>query len=382
LIVLAVLMLPTAVVVDFVSGPSRSPVETVRRYLEAVRAGEVDEALGYLRVDVVPDSAPAGSESAMDWAFAIGPGPSAISETASSFLHPEAVSADWEVLNIRQGAIELGNTGYEYTDLVSVEVVFGDGEGTASGELLVPEEDPDWIINGLVPVTLTYGANTFVRANDRVVEREVRHTVICCEDYPPDPTGFAMFPGVYEFGSAAAEGEPVALMPGAEEPAFIPVGAPEAEADSVATVQEAVDEYIDECVEFGATRGVQYCPFASDGEVDSEEHGRVYLEDVAPARWEVVEYPTVTIEAEQDRYGLRAGIVVEEPGLLRLSATGESQDGESVDFTALCHFDTEYLTAYFNSDGSAEIRWYESIRDPDFQAYDGYGPDSCRGTTG
>lgn len=169
-------------------------------------------------------------------------------------------------------------------------------------------------------------------------------------------------------------------MPGSEESAFIPAVVPVPDESTTASAQSALSDYIDACVEADTTRGVQFCPFGSDGEVDTEESGRSNLDDEAPVRWEVIEHPTVTLEPVQDRFGLRVHLRVEEPGLLRLSGTGEGQEGEPVDFTALCHFDTDYLVAYFNHDGSAEIRWYESITDDLSEVYEGVGPDSCRGT--
>ncbi|THV30830.1 hypothetical protein [Glycomyces paridis] len=308
-----------------------SAVEAVTAFMEALRDKDLERAYEF-----VGTALPAGAEAA--------------------FLRPEAIG-EWELLAVEQPRNTIGLQE-------PVTVTIGTEDGTAEGAFTVDEDDGEYTLRDpFQTVTIAASSYLSVEVNDLTVPM------------PPETTWGAWYmgqaqrtitllPGVYRFFG----GEPVALI-GDDDGGSEPFGAPlpEPDEEAAASLQEAVNAYVDGCVEYrlGAPPG---CPFATDGLVDTEDRRRV--DAVGDLVWTVEEYPVAAVATAAGSYE-EPVLVVEftEPGRLVLEGTGTEDRGDPAPFTAACHFGGTGLHVLEDADGSFQV------------APLGYGPeDTCRGT--
>ncbi|WP_030156828.1 hypothetical protein [Glycomyces sp. NRRL B-16210] len=302
-------------------------VEVVTAFMEAVRDRDLDRAYGFIGTSVPS-------------------GPDAV------FLHPDAIS-DWDLL-----AVEPADTA---SGKQMVRVVIGTEEGTAAGAFAVSESKGRYLVEDpFQTVALSAGSYLSLQVNDRVVPR------------PPETTWqywygeqaqrkVELLPGVYRFFG----GEAVALL-GDEDAKTIgvPLPDPAAYADSL---QHAVNEHIDACVEYRrvATPG---CPFATDGQVDTLDLRRVNA--IRDPVWTVEAYPVVTAVVDTGLFEEPVlTVAFTDPG--RITLQGEGTEGSDVweAFTAACRFGGSALRVLVDLDGTTLV----APLGPDVE-------DTCRGT--
>lgn len=305
-------------------------VEVVAAFMEAVRDKDLDRAYEFIRTSV-----PAGPDAA--------------------FLHPDAIG-DWDLLSVERA----GGSAKE----ALVRVVIGTEQGTAEGRFTVSEFQGRYTIDDpFQSVALAATSYLSVRVNDRTVP------------VPPETTWqhwygeqsqrrFELLPGVYRFFG----GEQVALLGDAGETTTIGVPPPDP-AESAASLQRAVNEYIDACVEYRRT-APPGCPFATDGQVDTADQRRVG--QIRDPLWTVEEYP---VAAAAPGTGLFEEPVLTvaftDPGRLTLQGEGTEDRDVWEPFTADCRFDGSALHVLADLDGT--IRLAPLGQDP---------ADTCRGAQG
>jgi hypothetical protein len=307
-------------------------VEVVTAFMEAVREKDLERAYEFVYGGV-----PAGA--------------------AAAFLHPDAIG-DWELLAVEQ---DDGPPGLEEP----VSVTIGTEAGTAEGEFTVYEDDGEYLLRDpFQTVTLSASSYLSVQVNDRTVPMPLETT------WPAWYSGQAnriiqLLPGVYRFFG----GDPVALLGDGDGNGAVVIGTPLPlpEGETAASLQGAVEDFIDACVEYRLT-APPGCPFATDGLVDTADRRRVT--DIQDPVWTVEEYPAASVAPGTGLYD-EPVLLVEfaEPGRLSLQGSG-SEGGDSREpFTAACRFDGAGLHVLAAPDGSLRI------------APLGYAAtDTCRGT--
>jgi hypothetical protein len=306
--------------------------EVVTAFMEALRDKDLERAYRFIDGDV-----PSGE--------------------AAAFLHPDALG-EWELLAVEQPESD------SMLDEPPVSVTIGTEEGTAEGSFTVYEEDGEYTLTDpFQTVTLAASSYLSVQVNDRTVPMPLETTWQAWYQGQAQRT-IDLLPGVYRFFG----GEPVALLGDREgNPPVIGAPLPEPGEEAAASLQRAVNDYIDGCVEYRQTARPG-CPFASDGLVDTDDRRR--LDEIRDPLWTVKEYPVVTVVPGTGMYD-EPVLLVEftEPGRLALQGTG-TQDWETWEpFTAACRFGAGALHVLAEPDGSIRV------------APLGQSPtDTCRGT--
>ncbi len=304
------------------------PTALVSAFFQAIRDKDLDRALAYTDVDV-----PVGE--------------------AAAFLHPDAVSDDWEVLDLAEDT-----SRYSWETVVRVTI--GHPEGTAEGRYTVRRlGDELRIVDPLPAVVFANSPQLAIRVNDRVVEREPEPSM------HPHSSQYHLLPGVYRFFG----GEPVALLePEESTPPVVQSPPPEPTPEQAAAVQTAVEDLIDACIEYELT-DPPGCPFATDGSIDTMERER--LEAITGPVWTVTEYPRTSVVPGVDMWGQPTLLVgFDGPGRLELSGMGTADREQWKEFTAACHFGGEELMVLLRGDTEVELA-----------PLDVEGTDTCRGTT-
>lgn len=361
IVLFALLLIPTFVMKQRLDPTTAT--EIVEAYLHAVADRDVEAALGYLDLHIVddpPDSA--DSEEFMAWREeyndALYGENMVLSESEAGLLAAEAIDADWRIADVKELEDYLPDDG-----MAEVEATIAHPDGTATGTFEV-DVDRRKVLNGLGRASFAPSIYMYLTVNDATF------------DLDPWTAGwapsYALFSGVYRFPGAE---DPVAVM-GDAIPGTVPPPEPLPDENARAAVQTALESYIDECAAAQAEIPPE-CPFGTDGEIDSEANGRVYPEH--SLAWKVVEYPQAALRLGDTapQNGSALLIDFEDDGLIQLSGTGEDQQDELVEFTARCHFDSKYLIAYLNFDGTAEVRWNAAAAE--YDSYE-YNFDTCRGT--
>jgi hypothetical protein len=291
--------------------------EVVTAFMEAVRDKDLERAYRFIDGGV-----PAGEQAA--------------------FLHPDAIG-EWELLSVDQPESPI--------DEPPVSVTIGTEDGTAEGAFTVYEHDGEYTIgNPFHTVTLSASSYLSVQVNDRVVPAPLETTWQAWYQRQARRT-ITLLPGVYRFFG----GEPVALVGDQEdrgrEVMGTPLPAPDAAA--AASLQRAVDDFIDSCVEYRliAPPG---CPFASDGMVDTADLRRV--DEIRDPLWTVDSYPVATVVPGTGSYG-EPVLLVEftEPGRLALHGQGTEDWNTWLPFTAVCRFSSGTLHVLTDADGAIQI---------------------------
>lgn len=292
--------------------------EVVTAFMEAVRDKDLAKAFTYIEGGV-----PAGA--------------------AAAFLHPDAIG-EWELLAVEQ---DEGDPGMQET----VSVTIGTEDGTAEGEFTVYEHDGEYTLAyPLQTVTLSASSYLSVQVNDRTVPAPLESTWNDWYGAQANRT-IQLLPGVYRFFG----GDPIALVGDDEGNGRAAIGTPlpaltEAAA---ASVQTAVADYIDACLEYRVI-APPGCPFATDGLVDTADRRRV--QEVRDPVWTVEEYPVVSVVPGTGAYG-EPVLLVEftEPGRLALQGSGTEHWGTWEPFTAACRFGGTGLHVLADADGAIRL---------------------------
>jgi hypothetical protein len=294
--------------------------EVVTAFMEAVRDKDLATAFSYIEGGV-----PAGA--------------------AAAFLHPDAIG-EWELLEVEQDE-SAGSMAMEEP----VSVTVGTEDGTAEGAFTVYEDDGEYTLAyPLQTVTLSASSYLSVQVNDRTVPAPLESTWNDWYSVQANRT-IQLLPGVYRFFG----GDPVALIGDDEGNGRAAIGTPlppltEATA---ASVQTAVTDYIDACVEYQVI-APPGCPFATDGLVDTADRRRV--QEVRDPVWTVEEYPVISVVPGIGIYG-EPVLLVEftEPGRLTLQGSGTEHWDTWEPFTAACRFGGTGLHVLADADGAIRL---------------------------
>ncbi len=263
----------------------------VRSFLEEVRAGEVDAALARL------EEAPSGP-----------------------FLVPEALNADWEIVEVAQVAYERDEDGVRTAE-VYAEILAYDGTRLAHRyEVVFASGEP--------------------RIADRLTEGGFYTIGVLEANGVTGPTQEArLLPGVYHFygsppSTVADMNMPSALVLG---DAFIELGeerptdrllesGPELTGEGRAALTEALRDHLDAC----AAERERGCPFGPL----AEEHPFVEADPSEP--WRVVEYPSAAPGGGMTPQGPRVGTA--ETGAVEFDAVPAGSGGGAEPITVRCAF--------------------------------------------
>jgi hypothetical protein len=305
-------------------------VEVVTAFMEALQDKDLDRAYEFVGT-------------------AIPTGP------AAAFLRPEAIG-EWELLAVEQPESLAG-----FPEPVTVTI--GTEEGTAQGSFGVDEYDGEFTLQDpFQTVTITASSYLSVQVNDLTVPTPVETTWSAWQNRQAQRT-LTLLPGVYRFFG----GEQVAQLGDDDGGSEATVGTPLPSGVEAASLQAAVNEYIDSCVEYRLT-APPGCPFATDGQIDTAEQVRVY--DPRDVTWTVERYPTAAVAPGVGLYD-EPILQVEftDPGLITLQGTANvGYDGREP-FTAACRFDGRPLVVVIAPDGTIELAPLGEVV-----------TDSCRGT--
>lgn len=318
LVLLAIVVVGISGLVGYHFLQSPSPEDIAREYMEAVHAGDVDQALEFVDLDS--------------------------SVVRDDLLVPEAISEEWDIQEVE--------TVSEREDLgvatVRVAISTTDGQEENGDLSFTLNDDGEWeMTNGLAHLDVTGGSLMYVEANGHHAPLEESERAI-----------FALFPGTYEFfetqpGDISVRA--VSALAVADRYKNVqqrvsqddPELGPDLmwEMSIVSEVQPRFDEFLDECAEIGEVNR-EGCPFG--GSLD--RHGVTHQ---SPVDWEIVEYPTIDLAHEEGNTGK---VVIDlhwdrdSEGLVR--GTVETDDGPIV---LECGVDTSTIELAVRSDGELLI---------------------------
>lgn len=323
-IVFGVVAAVVAVWITVAVAVDRDPAETVEAYLEAVADKDVEGALAL--VSRYGYGVPYGDKA--------------------TFLTADAIRDDWWVVSVRE-------IDREYRTEARVEAVIAGPGGTAKGVFTAQETDDEWLLEDpFLEVRFPASPLSYIRVNDKILPRSA-------ED---DIRHYALFPGTYRFyepvrGVVDTAGtDVVAVFPSADgspsEPEVVPRDLT-ASADVVAKAQDAIEERIDDCATF-TTAAPAFCPFGTDGEIDTPAGVRVTRPH--GLTWKVTAYPKITLTtAPPGTFGQGFAVRTEEPGTVTLSGSGVDTEDAPTSFTVTCDIDlTGYLTTV-TADGEVAL---------------------------
>lgn len=307
------------------------PEEVVEEFFAAIRDRDVERALSH--VGRIGHGVPYGE--------------------AAAFLHPDAIADGWQLREAHAGEPDLGGD-------VRVEVNIGDEQAHTEGVIEVTDFGGEWkLVDPFVTVAFSAAPFTYLQVNDRVVRPE--------ELYGHNLGGafagaYKLLPGRYHFfgdlAGTTTNPDPAQLLlpprPDTVTADPVPVTPPPLRfpTETDAAVQRLVNDLLDDCTTY-AVREPPGCPFAVGLFLDHGDGSVDLLHDIV---WTVVEYPQVRL-ADPGGEERRNGLVVEvdDPGLIRLSATGMDDHGQMVEVVADCRVSGEYLRAALQPDGTPEV---------------------------
>jgi hypothetical protein len=310
--------------------PEPESARTVREFLVAAQRRDPQRALEVAGVD----SPPTGERA--------------------RFLAPDAMSDQWEIRSIEE-AFHFDSAADEREEAQVEVVIAGPDNRTAETSLLLTRNHGDaWSIEDpLVEVSFAAGPLWYLDVNG------LRAPV----DASTPGQEYALLPGLYRFHAELPEGieapfESLLVLPyhlstpvvGAETAALTAAGE--------AAVQQAVDAYIDRCVQ-STDPQPEGCPFGTDPVTGPRLPVYGHLWDIDGFQWSVVQYPIVAGVAST----VGIAITDRQRGVVRLRATGHELDfsgGEEtdlgpVDFTVECEMITSRLVAGFTIDGTLTV---------------------------
>lgn len=323
---------------------ANEPVEALRAFLEASRAGDVETALA------MTTDAPHG---------------------ATDFLVPEATSDDWEILDLGL------QTWSPYTQSADVwATVAGPGGTELTTDFSLTEVGDDWKVEDPF-TTLTVQAVP-------VPYLDVNGLSVPITGEPYESHDFALLPGVYQLFENPPEllaydaapmlalGEFLIDADGAEPPLVRATftGFTTAEAGEL-ELNERLTAYLDACLADPEGPEVFGCPFDLQAH-DTGESGFTPGE----TRWEILEYPQAAASAlagavYTEPFGLE--LLTRKEGRARVTAT-DAATGESI--TLECTIRTNGLYLRYDATGTYTIgpnQDPDRTTDPDPTAWqDGY----------
>ena len=322
LVVAAVIIALAAGVVTaakWAPGQEPSSVTTVRSFLEAVQAGDVDTALGLAK-----------SRTGM-----------------SDFLVPEALDDRWKINEVAQVGYQ-DNPGRWPLAEVYAEIEAYDGTRLAYRYEVSFEGGRPLIIDGLG--STEYGAvglgrlevNGFVASPDRT------------EQF------LLLLPGVYHFYESTPEtldmgmepvlvlGDKFLVLDTEQSSSWLSSPWPQVTDEGNRVIREAVREHYDGCAERPEIEGCAFAPPAGDE--------RVTIPD--DAVWEITAYPQVT--ATYSYWGGDSDqgfeLVTTQPGMAEVDAVVTDADGGERRTRLSCGIWAEGLFAMLDFNGGASIR--------------------------
>lgn len=300
----------------------RTAEEAVRSFLEAVRAGDVDEALAL-----------AGDDFGND-----------------QFLVPQALDDRWTVAEVAQVAYEESPEGPEAQVYAEIEAYDGTRLGHRYRVLL--DADGPVILNGL---------GYTVRGMDS------GFIALELNGHTPEPGGHSsllILPGVYVPYESQPATMDLGISPfltlgdqfielGAEQATNgFPGGWPALSETGHEVLDRSVRAYLDDCAERAPVDG---CPFATPPEDE-----RIAVP--AGAAWEISAYPQVggsyTYRSDVDGHGF--DLLTAEPGAIEVDAVVTAADGTERQTRLSCGIWVEDVDAVFDLDGGVTLAWDRS----------------------
>ncbi|ADD43047.1 hypothetical protein [Stackebrandtia nassauensis] len=276
------------------------------------------------------------------------------------FMHPDAIADGWELLEAKLSATE-DSYGEE-----RVDVTIGNDKKRVDGTITLSDASGEWkIVDPFVSVTMPMGSLTYIQVNDKTV---VADELFGYDAGRGSPTEYKLLPGLYTFfgdlNGTSTEPEPGELMLPEDDAQAMAVSPPVLELTDTAQddVQEGVNKLVDDCATF-KVRQPALCPFGVDSyyRTDDEEY-----HDIHDVTWKVKEYPRVRVTGSllNNHYWPGLEVVVNDPGVIKLTAAASNFDDGDVKLTAECEVSGEYLRVVLGPDGEPRVN-------P--EVFDGYG---------
>jgi hypothetical protein len=296
------------------SASRQGPEEVVAAFFAAIVERDVDAALALLASTA---SIPIGDQAA--------------------FLHPDAIAEGWSVASVQEVSRD------EWRARVRVRLASGHGHADADVNVDRDVDGRWWLASGLVEVWFPPSPLAYVHINERLVPLG--------EQYRGFPARFSVLPGPHRFyppldhypslfeGPGPTRGE-VMVLPGDpdrqthENALTVVPGSITATDALVERVNRELATMIDYCAEFTTAQPYR-CPFGTDGYIDTPDGHRI--DSPEALEWTVDEYPDISLQdarAEREPAGLR--VVVENPGQVLLSGSGQNTERERGEFTIEC----------------------------------------------
>ena len=330
LTVAGVVVLPVMVVVNaLVVWPWEStPERVVRDYLEALQDADTERALDIawpFRADRAYGATPPDYE-------------------ADDFLNPSVLNRQWRIDRVEQHPVN--------DTTVNVDVTISAGDSTGVGRFsVVNNPDSGWVIGDpYTHVDIAGAPMDFTDLNG-----------VTAELAPGDDQTFTLFPGVYQPypDDDWFTGTAFVALPGVEiglqgwsssTKQTIPAGIALTESGATA-VQDAVEEFLDDCAESTAIDPAD-CPF---GHSDSDIGGE-YYSDITDVSWTITDYPEVIVEPGAEAFSVYSRT---QP-LAEVTGTGEHDD-HTESFTAYCEIDMDDLAVSIGSDHTINVTTNDAL---------------------
>jgi len=331
-----VVVVAASLVAWIVGRQKDDPVEVVEDFFAAIVDRDLDAALGY--IDPSGGGVPYGEEAA--------------------FLHPDAIGDGWRLLDAKL------LDGLP----ASVEVTIGDSASDTTGVVELRDDNAEGVwkmVHPFATVEPPTTAFTYFAANGRRIDWHdlYRNTAPSRID-----NRWALLPGRYSFYDGASTMD---LAPGAE--VSVPAPTVTLTPEALATVQSATEAKLRDCATFAVAQP-DNCPFGARAVLvgDNDDAALLAIRDVL---WEFVEPPVLTVGGELAANApLGLTVTVTDPGMIRLSATGDNAAGE-VRFTAECAVDARFIRVSLPPDGVPQVLF---TRETNGLGTPGQAADTCR----
>jgi hypothetical protein len=303
-----------------------SPTEVVRRYLEAIRAGDVDAALA----EVSPGAIPGGEQSRL--------------------LRTAVPDGNWSVTSLRA---RTGLTGYGATSHVEAEISL-DGH-TVTGDFGLTESDGDIAIGRpFVYVTPPATPLGHLQVDGQTVALPYPGPF---DDSSSDQV-YALLPGRHSLYGDQPDGvtldapAPMDLFTATtdEDPIAVPAPKLVMSDEYTAQAQRHVETLIDDCSDT-ATLTPYLCPFKAEDDI--EYHGH-WLHRPTKSSWQVVKYPTVALV---DSRKSKLMVTAIEPGTVQLHGNWYDSNDQLTEVIMECPIDVAVYRARIDSEGELTVRY-------------------------
>lgn len=316
----AVLTLAAAVTTAWSWLPGQDPIaeRTIRAYLEAVREGDVEDALSMTNLEDDDDEV----------------------------LTPATLEDSWEINEVAQVEYRENRGGFDATADVYVEIEAYDG--TRLGDRLTVGID-----EGAATILSGFGEIDFSQS---VVVGVIEINGVTTELEGEDTVRLRFLPGVYEFYGSAPDtfefetperlvlgNSSIAL--GGQEAAGLEVPWPQVSDTGQELLNERLREHFDDCA---ADPAAELCPFAPPSGAENVEIG-------PDAEWTVTAYPEGSVEIWES-VGDALVVSTVRPGSVEVEATITGSGGETREATLSCPLLVDGMTAVFPYEGGVELR--------------------------